>query len=73
MLGPVLACVVGMRLAPFFPAVAHHLGILRVALLLLPVIIPPALPLARGLAANSLLATVDRWMKRLLAIRTVLG
>jgi hypothetical protein len=73
MLGSVLTGVIGMGLAPFFPAVPHHLAVLGVSLQFLPVIILPALTLAFTLAANSLLRAVDGGKKRLLAVRTALG
>jgi hypothetical protein len=62
-----------MGQAPFFPTVAHHLAIHRVGSQLLPVIIPPSVTLAFGLTANSLLRTIDRGKKRLLAVGTALG
>ena len=65
---PVLLLVVGMRIAPLFPAFLHPLGVEGIGANLCAVIIAAALPLARGLAANELLGMVAGRLKDLLAI-----
>jgi hypothetical protein len=52
---PVLLLVVGMGIAPLFPAFLHHLGVEGIGADPLVVIIAAAAPLAWGLAANDLL------------------
>ena len=66
---PILLLVVGMRIAPLFPAFLHHLGVDRIGANLFAVIIPAALPLARGLAANQLLRVIRCRLKDLLTVR----
>ena len=66
---PVLLLVVGMRIAPLFPAFLHHLGVEGIGANLFAMIIPAALPLARGLAANELLRTISGRLKDLLTVR----
>jgi hypothetical protein len=66
---PILLLVVGMRIAPLFPAFLHHLGVDRIGANLFAVIIPAALPLARGLAANQLLRMIWCRLKDLLTVR----
>src|SRR5271157_483149 len=67
---PVLLLVVGMRIAPLFPAFLHHLGVDRIGANLGVVIIAAAPPLARGLAANQLLRMIGCRLKDLLTVRT---
>ena len=50
---PILPLVVGMRIAPLFPAFLHHLGVEGIGENLFAVIIPAALPLAQ--------VAVDNW------------
>jgi hypothetical protein len=66
---PILLLVVGMRIAPLFPAFLHHLGVEGIGASLFAVIIPAALPLARGLAANQLLRMIWCRLKDLLTVR----
>src|SRR5208282_680015 len=66
---PILLLVVGMCIAPLFPAFLHHLGVDRIGANLFAVIIPAALPLARGLAANQLLRMIWCRLKDLLTVR----
>jgi hypothetical protein len=66
---PVLLLVVGMRITPLFPAFLYHLGVEGVGANLFAVIIPAALPLARGLAANDLLRMIRDRLKDLLTVR----
>src|SRR5271166_6554698 len=66
---PILLLVVGMCIAPLFPAFLHHLGVDRIGANLFAVIIPAALPLARGLAANQLLRVIRCRLKELLTVR----
>jgi hypothetical protein len=66
---PVLLLVVGMCIAPLFPAFLHHLGVDRIGANLFAVIIPAALPLAQGLAANQLLRMIGCRLKELLTVR----
>jgi hypothetical protein len=58
---------------PLLAAVQHHLCIDRIGLNLAPVVIGPAMPLALGLAANSLLEPIRGWMKTSMAVRTAEG
>jgi hypothetical protein len=58
-----------MRIAPLFSAFLHHLGVEGVGVNLFAVIIPAALPLARGLAANELLQMISGRLKDLLTVR----
>src|SRR5579884_3183090 len=64
----VLLPVVGMRLTPLARTLQADLPVNRVGSDLLPMIFPPALTLARKLAANLLLGMVRGWLKNLLAI-----
>src|SRR5271157_5405702 len=66
---PILRLVVGVRIAPLFPAVLHPLGVEGIGANLFAVIIPAALPLARGLAANQLLRVIRCRLKDLLTVR----
>jgi hypothetical protein len=66
---PVLLLVVGMRVTPLFPAFLHHLGVEGIGANLFTVIIPAALPLARGLTANQLLRVIRCRLKALLTVR----
>jgi hypothetical protein len=68
---PVLFLVTGMRVPPLLAALAHDLGVEGIRANLSPVIIPAALLLAGGLAANPLLGTVKGRLKDLLAITTM--
>ena len=66
---PILLLVVGMCIAPLFPAFLHHLSIEGIGANLFAVIIPAALPLAWGLAANQLLRVIRCRLKDLLTVR----
>ncbi len=66
---PVLSLVVGMRIAPLLPAILYHLGVEGIGANLFAVIIPAALPLTRGLAANDLLRMRSGRLKGLLTVR----
>ncbi|HEY6292830.1 MAG TPA: hypothetical protein VI455_14875 [Terriglobia bacterium] len=66
---PILLLVVRMRIAPLFPAFLHHLGVEGIGANLFAVIIPAALPLAQGLAANQLLRVIRCRLKELLTVR----
>ena len=66
---PVLLLVVGMRIAPLLPAILYHLGVEGIGANLFAVIIPAALPLTRGPAANDLLRMISGRLKSLLAVR----
>jgi hypothetical protein len=65
---PVLLLVVGMRVAPLFPAFLYHLGVEGIGVNLFAVIIPAALPLALRLAANELLRMITGRLKDLLTV-----
>lgn len=67
---PILLLVVGMCIAPLFPAFLHHLGVDRIGANLFAVIIPAALPLAIRMAANKLLGVITGKLKGLLAVAT---
>ena len=62
---PILLLVVGMCVAPLFPAFLHHLSIEGIGANLFAVIIPAALPLAWGLAANQLFRVIEVQAERL--------
>src|SRR5271157_630331 len=66
---PILRLVVGVRIAPLFPAVLHPLGVEGIGANLFAVIIPAALPLARRPAANQLLRVIRCRLKDLLTVR----
>jgi hypothetical protein len=66
---PILLLVVGMRIAPLFPAFLHHLGVEGIGANLFAVIIPAAMPLALALAANELLRMISGSLKDLLTVR----
>jgi hypothetical protein len=69
----ILLLVLGMRLTPFALAVANDLCVLGVGLQLLAVVICPALALAIRRTANTLIGTILRSLKRLLAIAAATG
>ena len=66
---PVLLLVVGMCIAPLLPAILYHLGVEGIGANLFAVIIPAALLLTRGLAANDLLRMRSGRPKGLLTVR----
>jgi hypothetical protein len=70
---PTLPLVVGVFLAPFLPAIAHHLAILRICHQLPAAGIGAASALALRLTANSLLGTTRRRQKGTLAVKTTTG
>jgi hypothetical protein len=70
---PIVLLIIGVLIPPLLPAVSDHLRIHQVGLNLQPVVIGPAMPLARRLAANALLESIRGWMKASLAIGTAAG
>ena len=64
----VVLLILGMGVAPFLPAVADHLGVLRVGLDLAAMVFGAALALAIRLAANDLTGPELRWLEGLLTV-----
>ena len=73
MRAPVGLLIIGMLVPPLLPAVLDNLRIHRVGLNLPAVVIGTAVTLALSLAANTLLASIRRWVKASPAVRTAVG